>query len=505
MSITSKVIDYISKLEITGGDHTGEMFKMLSWESRFIRGAFGVQGDAALSVPRGNGKTALVAAIACCHLPPGPLARRRGEVVIVASSFSQGKIVFEDVSAMIDTSDRRTWRTQDSVNTATIEHRETGSRVRVIASDPRRAHGLRPLLALLDEPAQWDPSKSDKMLSALETSLGKVPGSRMIALGTRPADPFHWFSQMLETADYAQCHAALVDRDPLANSTICGANPSWGHLPSLRERVLRERDKARQSTRRLASFKALRLNLGIADTEVSPLVDVNVWRELEGEAEQRGPCFWGVDLGGSAAQSAIAGYWPLTGRLVGIAAFPSEPSLSVRGAADGVGDLWSQCGAEGFLHTVGGHSVDVGGLVRLARRMFGRPTAIAGDRWKDGELIDGLKAGGVFAPLVFRGMGYKDGSVDVRAFEKAVLDRRVIPVKSLLMRSAMSEARTVSDPAGNVKLSKGSEGGRRQRARDDVAAASVLAVAVGTRAPASVHPVGPASGLDGQCRVAMLD
>ena len=47
----------------------------------------------------------------------------------------------------------------------------------------------------------------------------------------------------------------------------------------------------------------------------------------------------------------------------------------------------------------------------------------------------------------------------------------------------MSEARTVSDPAGNAKLSKGSQGGRRLRARDDAAAAAILAVAAGVRQP----------------------
>ena len=46
----------------------------------------------------------------------------------------------------------------------------------------------------------------------------------------------------------------------------------------------------------------------------------------------------------------------------------------------------------------------------------------------------------------------------------------------------MSEARLVSDPAGNQKLTKGSQGGRRMRARDDAAAATILAVSTGVRA-----------------------
>ena len=71
-------------------------------------------------------------------------------------------------------------------------------------------------------------------------------------------------------------------------------------------------------------------------------------------------------------------------------------------------------------------------------------------------------------------MGYRDGAEDVRAFRRAAMDGHVTPVKSLLLRSSMAEARTrasrvlaeartVSDPSGNAKLAKGGEGGRRER------------------------------------------
>ena len=111
------------------------------------------------------------------------------------------------------------------------------------------------------------------------------------------------------------------------------------------------------------------------------------------------------------------------------------------------------------------------------------------DRWREAELRDALEAAGVpLASIEFRGMGFKDGAEDVRGFRKACADRRVVPAPSLLLRSAMAEARTVSDPAGNAKLSKGSQGGRRVRARDDAAAATILAVAAGVRAPAKPKP-----------------
>ena len=89
---------------------------------------------------------------------------------------------------------------------------------------------------------------------------------------------------------------------------------------------------------------------------------------------------------------------------------------------------------------------------------------------------------------MLRGMGYKDGAEDVRGFQLAALSGKVTPVKSLLLRSSMSEARLIGDVAGNWKLAKSSEGGRRSRAKDDIGAAMILCIAVGMRG--SVAPTG---------------
>ena len=63
--------------------------------------------------------------------------------------------------------------------------------------------------------------------------------------------------------------------------------------------------------------------------------------------------------------------------------------------------------------------------------------------------------------------GAWDSSMALRTcarFARAFAEGKVTPAPSLLLRSAMAEARTISDPAGNAKLSKGSQGGRRLRA-----------------------------------------
>ena len=489
MTLAADLIRYLGTLTLSGGDHDGQAFVVLPWERRFVRGAFAAMGPAALSLGRGNGKTALVAGIATAVVDPaGPLHGRRREAVCVASAFNQGKIIYEDVQAFLaaryDLADRKTWRIQDSQNVATIEYRRTGARVRCVGSDPKRAHGLRPALALLDEPAQWEPARRDGMLAAIKTGMGKVPGSRMIALGTRPAAPEHWFSRMLAggATSYAQSHAARPGDPPFQMRTWKRANPSLDHLPSLLAEIREEAEAAKTDPAMLASFKALRLNAGTADTMQSVLLTAGVWEGVEGDAEAAGKPVWGLDLGTSAAMSAVAAFWPSTGALRCLAAFPNEPSLGERGLADGVGALYQRCAERDELIRVGGAAVDIGELLQAALDRFGPPSALAADRWREAELRDALKKAGVpMAALSLRGQGYKDGGEDVRTFRRAVAEGRVVPVRSLLLRSAMGEARCVVDAAGNSKLCKGTEGGRRLRARDDSAAAAVLAVSVGCR------------------------
>ena len=443
--------------------------------------------SAALSIARSNGKTSLLSGIAAASLD-GPLAVPRGETVIVASSFEQARITFEHAIAFMGDKlqDRARWKVWDTAQQARIEDRKTGARVRCIGSDPRRAHGLAPVLVLADEPAQWPTSTGERMVAALRTAAGKQPHSRFVALGTRPADAEHWFSKMLAGgADYVQLHTARAQDPKFQKRTWVKANPSLGHLPDLEAAIRREATQAKRDPSLLASFEALRLNLGTEDTVVACLLEADLWADIEGDAALSGTLTWGIDLGTSAAQSAVACYAPETGALACIAAFPCQPSLEERGRLDGVAGLYRECARRGELMTLGQRATDVPALLAVALERFGRPSRIAADRWREAELRDALEKAGIPAAVFeTRGMGFADGGADLRAFRRACAEGRVTPWPSLLLRSAMAEARTVSDPAGNAKLSKGAQGGRRLRARDDAAAAAVLAVAAGVRQPA---------------------
>lgn len=105
-----------------------------------------------------------------------------------------------------------------------------------------------------------------------------------------------------------------------------------------------------------------------------------------------------------------------------------------------------------------------------------RVVAICADRYRQAEVQEAAQEAGVRCPFAWRGQGWKDGGEDVERFRRSVFDGRVSCASSLLMRSALSDAVCISDPAGNRKLAKA-----RSTGRIDAAAAAVLAVAEGAR------------------------
>ena len=123
-------------------------------------------------------------------------------------------------------------------------------------------------------------------------------------------------------------------------------------------------------------------------------------------------------------------------------------------------------------------------LLREAAKRWGMPRSIVCDRWRLDELRDVLDSDRDLpwrrVRLVSRGQGFRDGSSAIHAWRQATIAGRVHPVKpARMLTHQLGEAVTLTDPAGNSKLARDSEGGRRSKARDDVVAAALLAVEFG--------------------------
>ena len=438
------VRDLIASLEtapVGDGDLLGEPFATMPFQRRFLAGAFrsGIL-RAGLSTGRGSGKTGLASAVLLDALRPAGVLHRPGfESVLIASSFAQARLGFESVRRSLELMDEAgAFRIRDQQNLADIQHRGTGARLRVAGCDNRRAHGWRPNLVIGDEPAQWGP-RGEALAAAVRTSLGKRKGARFLLIGTRPASDDHFFARLLAESDrsvYSQVHAASDSDPPYQVRTWRKANPGLRFgLPDV-EVIRAEARLAKRDEQEAATFAALRLNLGQDDTAARLLLDAATWRAIETDPlpARSGPCAWGIDLGGTAAFSAVAAYWPRTGRLEGFQACGSEPRLAERAQADGVPGQYQRMRANGELLTLGGRVVPVGPFLAEAVARYGQPSAIAADRWRAGELSDGVTESGLRLPApTWRGQGWRDGAEDVRRFRAAVLTGRVAAPVSLAM------------------------------------------------------------------------
>ena len=487
MTTAAAVIRWLESLKVTEGPLAGELLQLLTFERRFVSGLMR-HSEAALSVARGNGKTTLCAGLGACAFA-GPLSVPRAQIVIVASSLGQARITFNHarwfLRDLLD--DRHRYREIENSHECRLEDRETGASLRALGSDPRRAHGLAPLLAIADEPAQWPARYGSRMHSAIVTALGKHEGAKFIAIGTSPDEneqKDHWFKLMLKGGPgiYAQVHAATRRDDPFAWSTVRKANPAVNHMPALKAELMSQREKARRGGSRYAMWRALRLNMGTPEsTEREVIVTVDNWQAcvFAVPPPREGPVAIGFDLGGSSSMTAATAYWPQTGRLEARGAFPADPGLKERGMADGVGDRYVHMAERGEVRTYPGKVTPVGRfLIDFALSIRGEEVigAVA-DRYRKAEAEQALAEAGVEWEMEWRATGAgQHGSADIRAFQAEVLEAHLRLAPSLLMESAIADAAIGRDTNGNPRLDKG-----RTRGRIDALQAAVLAVGLGRR------------------------
>ncbi|MDD9989177.1 MAG: terminase family protein [Spirochaetaceae bacterium] len=214
--------DWCAALRVTQGEHVGQALAVLPWQRRYLDAVEALDGgELALTMGSGGGKSTLAAAIAAAAVA-GPLAKPRGLVMVVASSFGQARLVFDHALAFLRPvieADPARWRVLDSDKSAVIHDRATGAELRAREATARTLHGAAPALIVADEPAQWQRAQAEATYAALRSRLGKIPGSALLAIGTRPEDADHWFARMLDRSGIV--HAA--PRTPTFSTWRVGA------------------------------------------------------------------------------------------------------------------------------------------------------------------------------------------------------------------------------------------------------------------------------------------
>lgn len=492
MTAARDAIAFLETLSVPEGRLAGDPIKLAPFQKRFVRGALAKSTrTAVLSVGRGNGKTALSAGLALGALLGIWDRQPRREVLIAARTRDQARIAWdfcEGFSRSLPHEIQKRLQFRRAPRLEIEFEDESGSHwLRALAAEGKNALGTAPTFVLMDERGHWPADRGDALEAALLSGLGKRDG-RAVIISTSAASDAHPFSRWIDEPPpetFVQEHrpepglpaddlASLLVANPGAKAGI-GSTVKW--LSSEAERSIARGGSA------LANFRLFNRNERVEAETRTVLLTTDQWLQAEVDElpERAGQCVVGIDLGGSVSMSAAAAYWPESGRLEAFGAFPGNPSPADRGAADGVGDRYTQMQARGELVIVGDRVVPAPALLNEVMARLGdvTPAAFVCDRFRQAEFEEALAAASIRVPVVYRGQGWRDGAEDVERFRAAVFDGRVSVLKSLLLRSAFADALTVVDPAGNAKLTKG-----RSRGRIDAAAAAILAVAHGARTTA---------------------
>lgn len=490
MKASTAATRFLTSLEVPVGPLAGRKLKLAPFQREFVKGALADDTRVAvLSVGRGNGKSALSAGLALGALLGVWDKQPAREILLAARTRDQAQIAWQYAAGLArslpdEIQARLTYRRSPRLEIEYDDGEGEPHLLRAIAADGKNALGASPTLVLMDERGHWPVDQGDALEAALLSALGKR-GGRGILISTSADSDAHPFSRWLdEEAEgvYRQEHRPAPGLPADDAESLLLANPGAAHgIGSSLEWLQAEARRAiARGGSTLTSFRLYNRNERIAAENRDLLLTVDQWLacEVSELPPREGGCIIGIDLGGSASMSAAAYYWPETGRLEAHGWFPSKPSLLDRGQADGVGSRYCEMQDRGELTTLGVQTVPVAAwLAEVVRHVEGEPVAcIVADRFKQAEVGEALDAAGVRYPVVWRGMGFRDGGEDCERFRRAAYDGKVLSKPSLLLRSAFGDAICLRDPANNLKLAKA-----RSTGRIDAASASVLAVAEGAR------------------------
>ena len=474
MPVGDVVGDWAEKtLRVPFGLLMGQPFKIPGWQRDWLTNALapGIR-EAALSCGRKNGKSGLIAALILAHMV-GPLhtAEWRAIVVSLTGSLAAELRMAIEKTAAISGLSLSTYRSPLPGHIIG----PNGTRCDILASDKSTGHSLGADLVILDEAGLLQENARDLWAACYSSISGR--NGRLLCISIRGDGPM--FSELADRANspevYFREYAASEDSELDDPTAWAAANPGLADGIKSLQYMKDAAARAGASVADARIFRSHELNLPGTPT-VENLVDVGNWLKCEYHVEdlpdRNGRVVLGFDAGGSSSMTALTAIWE-SGRTECFAAFPDNPDLIARGHADGVGNRYQTMFDRGELWTYPGRTTPVDTFLRhVGESIQQRPHLLACDFYRKTDVLDGLQAAGLSGwPIEWRRMGSgPEGSQDVRAFQRVVLDRAISCRESLLVRSALGDSVVRYDANGNQALDK-----RRQRGRIDILAAGVLA------------------------------
>lgn len=477
-----KVVAFIARYVLSPeGEHIGKPMKLEPFQVRFILEIYDSPvgtHSAYLSIARKNGKTGLIAAILLAHLC-GPEAVQNSQIVSGAQSKDQAAVVFELARKMVEMS---------PILSKLVRIQPSGKRLvglsknvlyRALSAEGKTAHGLSPILAILDEVGQVV-GPTDKFVSAITSAQGAYQNPLLIAISTQAPTDADMFSTWIDAQKNAPdprvvCHVyAAPDECALDDKKAwAAANPAMGKFRSIAD-IAKQCHQAMEMPANEPEFRNLILNMRVE--AVSPFVAGSVWKENGADCGLiEGKKVWGgLDLSSVNDLTSLelvtedggvhSEFW-----------LPAD-GLKEKSRKDRVPyDLWAK---QGFLNTTPGRAIEYEYVAEQLRGVFDRcdVQALAFDRYNMVHLRPWLVKAGFTEDELEKFIPYGQGTMSMtpalRELEVKLLGRNLRHGNHPILEMCAKNATVVGD-SGARKFDK-----RKQTRRIDGMVALAMAVGV---------------------------
>ncbi|MFV3383826.1 terminase large subunit [Pseudomonas sp. NY15354] len=468
MTRAEKIIAFIERYCVTPeGADVGKPLCLAEFQRQFIRDVYdnpiGTR-RAILSVARKNGKSGLIAGLLLAHLV-GPEAKQNSQLVSGAMSRDQAALVFNLAAKMVQLSPALSKIVRIVPSGKRLLGLNLNTEFRALAADGKTAHGLSPVLAILDEIGQIRGPQSD-FVDAITTSQGAHSAPLLIAISTQAANDADLLSQWIDDAlrsndpkIVCRLYAAPAGCDLMDEDGWRAANPALGIFRS--ETDLREQ---MQQAERMPSMSNTARNL-LLNQRVSldsPFISPDVWMACDTSPDPfEGLVYAGLDLSARTDLTALV----LIGKVDGVWQvrpyfWTPEQGVLDRAQKDRAPyDMWVR---QGYIRTTPGATVDLEAVALDMAEILSdcEVAAIAYDRWRIDVLKKELERLGLELPLVPHGQGFRDMAPALDALEAELLNGRVAHGGHPVLTLCAANAVAVKDPSGNRKLDKSRRTGR---------------------------------------------
>lgn len=381
-----RVIQFIESYCLTPeGQHIGKPMKLEEFQRRFIIEIYDnpyKTHTAYLSIARKNGKTGLIAAILLAHLA-GPEAVQNSQIVSGAQSKDQAAVVFDLARKMVEMSPKLSQVVRVQPSGKRLIGLNRNVLYRALAAEGKTAHGLSPILAILDEVGQVT-GPTDEFVSAITTAQGAYENPLLIAISTQAPTDADLFSIWIDAQKHApdprvvsHVYEAPADCQMDDRLAWAAANPAMGKFRSIAD-IEKQCRQAMEMPANEPEFRNLILNMRVEAS--SPFVAPSVWKANGAVAKpiEQQKVWGGLDLSSVNDLTALvlvteqgdvhSEFW-----------LPSA-GLAEKSRKDHVPyDLWAK---QGFLNTTPGAAIEYEFVAEFLRGVFDRcdVQAIAFDR-----------------------------------------------------------------------------------------------------------------------------